>query len=207
MSQLAKSLKLRNIVDNLHKVGYNSGMLADVILIGSFIAFAVLGYARGFVKSVVLLVRVSFSVIIAFLLANPAAKLLNSLGFAGLMSNIFGTTESNGRIISIAIMTIVIFIILRLILNKFVNLAERAREKSRAFGIADHWLGALLGALRFMFTFCIIAVAFRLITLLPIISGLHDIVFDGSVVALWLYELVTKTILSGAINAMSGVFL
>jgi len=182
-------------------------MLADVIVIGAFIAFAVLGYARGFVKSVVSLVRVSFSVIIAFLLANPAARLLNSLGFADLMASIFGTSQGNGRIISIAVMTLVIFLILRLILSKFVNLAEGAREKSRAFSIVDHCLGALLGALRFVFLFCIIAVGFRLVTLLPIISGLHDTVFSGSVVALWLYELVTKTILAGAINAAAGLLL
>lgn len=180
-------------------------MLTDIIVIGVFISFSVLGYLRGFVKSVVSLVRISTSVIIAFLLANPVAKLLNSAGFGDWLGWLFATSDSNGRIISVCFVTLIFFIILRIILSKFVNLAEKARETNKPFGIADRLLGGLFGMLRFVFMFCIIAVIFRLVTFLPLVNSLHDLVFGGSVVTLWFYNLITKTILAELLAAASNL--
>jgi len=180
-------------------------MLTDVIVIGAFVAFAVLGFVRGFTRSVVSLLRISVSVIIAFLLGSPLARILNKIGFSKMLRGWFNTSESNANLISIAIMTILIFIILRIVLNALVNMADKARDNKGTFSKFDRWLGGLFGILRFVFIFSIAAILFRLITLLPIISGLHNTVFDGSKVALWLYNLVTKTILSEALAAATMV--
>jgi uncharacterized membrane protein required for colicin V production len=176
-------------------------MLTDIIVIGAFIAFAVLGYVRGFTRSVVSLIRISISVIIAFLLGSPIARIFNNWGLGQTFSNWFNTSAANGGYITTALVTIIIFIILRLVLHKFVKLADKAQEKGNVIGVLDRWLGVVFGVLRFVFLFSILAVVFRLITLLPFVSALHGTVFNGSVVALWLYNLIVKTIFAGALAA------
>ena len=182
-------------------------MLTDIIVVGAFVAFAVLGYFRGLTRSAVSLVRISISVIIAFLLASPIAKLLNNLfRLSNALAKAFNTSAGNGNLILIAIVTIVIFIILRVVLMKLVRMADKAREDNHVFSYFDRWLGALFGVLRFVFLFSILAIAFRFITFIPFLKSLRDVVFGGSTVALWLYNLVTNIILSEALSAATTYF-
>jgi len=178
-------------------------MLTDIIVIGAFIAFAVLGYVRGFTRSVVSLIRISISVVIAFLLGSPLARMFNNWGLGKSLAELFGTSVTNGRYITTALVTIIIFIILRLILHKFVRIADKAQENGNVVGALDRWLGAGFGILRFVFLFSILAIVFRLITLLPLVDSLHGIVFKESIVALWLYDLIVKTIFAGALAVAS----
>lgn len=177
-------------------------MLTDAIIILAFFAFAILGYARGLVKSAASLVRVSVSVVIAFIISRPIAAILNSIfGLNKALSNAFGV--SSGKAVLIAIITIIIFIAIRLVLHKLVKFAEKSREKSRVFNHIDRWLGALFGALRFLFLFSLFAIGFYLLTRISFIRPLENTVFSDSHIANWLYKFVVKIILVQGIAAIA----
>lgn len=177
-------------------------MLTDAIIILAFLAFAILGYTRGLVKSAASLVRVSVSVVIAFIISRPIAAVLNSIfGLNKALANMFKV--SSGKAILIAIVTIIIFIVIRLVLHKLVKFAEKSREKSKTFNHIDRWLGALFGALRFLFLFSLFAIGFYLITRIGFIKSLEDTVFGNSHIANWLYKLVVKIILVQGIAAIA----
>ena len=177
-------------------------MLADVILVLAFLTFAGLGFVRGFVKSAASLVKASISVVVAFLLSRPLATVLNSIfGLNKVVANIFNV--SSGRPILIAILAFIIFIAIRIVLHKLVKFAERSRERSRVFNHVDRWLGALFGAVRFLFLFSLFAVAFYVITRISFIRPLHDTVFGDSKVAVWLYNIVVKLVLVQGIAAIA----
>jgi uncharacterized membrane protein required for colicin V production len=169
-------------------------MLTDIIVVFALIVFIVLGFTRGFVRSAVLLVRIPMTIVISFLLASPIAAFFNLLGFSGLLARWIDTSPSNARLLSVAIVAVVIFIAIRIILHKLVKMSDKAKEKQHIFNKVDRWLGAVFGILRFTIIFTLIAIGFRLITIVPFLSSLHGIVFDGSRVALWLYNLVTGII-------------
>lgn len=177
-------------------------MLTDVILILAILTFAGLGFIRGFVKSAASVIRGSIAVIAAFLLSRPIASVLNSLfGLNKVVANMFDVSQ--GGPILVAIVTFIVFIAIRLVLHKLVKFAEKSREQSRIFNHVDRLLGALFGAVRFLFLFSLFAVAFYLITRISFIKPLHDTIFGDSTVAVWLYDLVVKLVLVQGIAAIA----
>lgn len=178
-------------------------MLVDAIILLAFATFAVLGYLRGFVKSAASLVRISISVIIAFLLARPVAAVLSSIfKLDKTLANAF-SMPGGGKAILTGIIAIVIFFAIRIALYKLVKFAEKSREKSQVFNKLDRWLGALFGAARFLFFFSLCAVVFYLLTRMPFLRSMEDTLLDGSHVAKWLYKLVVKLVLVQGIAAIA----
>jgi len=177
-------------------------MIVDLIIILVFFGFALLGYVRGFIRSAASLVRVSISVLVAFLLSRPIAAALNGIFRVDRgLENLFSV--SSGRPILIAIITIILFFAIRIALHKIVKFAERSREQSVAFNRVDRWLGGLFGAARFLFLFSLFAVIFYLLTRISFIRPLEDTVFGDSTVANWLYEFIVELVLVQGISAIA----
>ena len=148
-----------------------------------------------------MLVRIPITIIISFVLASPIAALLHAAGFSRTVAGWFSTNDSNGRIITVVIVAVIIFIALRVILHKLTKLSDKARENKHILGKLDRLLGIAFGLLRFIVVFGLIAIAFRIITIIPFLRSLHDAVFSGSVVALWLYDFVITVIFAQALAA------
>jgi len=173
-------------------------MITDIIIGLAFLLFVALGFFRGFVKSAVMLVRIPVTIVISFLLASPLAALLSSVGLPGALVKWFGVPESISGLIVVVALAVIIFIIIRILLWRFVKMSDKAQEKSKTFKRANRLLGLLFGVLQFCVIFIIIAIVFFFATRLPFLRSLEGVVFDGSVVGKWLYNFVVDFILAQA---------
>ena len=182
-------------------------MIIDVIVVLAFVGLVALGFIRGIVKSAVMLVSIPITIVASLLLASPITAFLNyTFGFAKAVAGWFNTTKSNGKILAVIIVAVVVFVAIRLVFYKLTKMSAKAQENKKLVGKVDKWLGAAFGVLRFFIYFTLAAVAFRLITVLPFVGDkLHKIVFDDSKVALWLYNLVIKVIFLKAMAAAGSM--
>ena len=179
-------------------------MLLDLIIIAAILIFGGLGYQRGLIKSAVLLIKSSFSVVMAIILARPIAAFLNnSMGLANTCATAFKTTEANGGLTLIAFVALALFLGLRIILHYINKLSTKARENVIARR-ADSWLGFLFGTLHFCFIFCIASAVIFIITLVPFLDGIHTWLFKDSTITLWLYELATDLIFQKILGAVAS---
>jgi len=180
-------------------------MLLDIIVIAAFIIFGVLGYSRGFIKSALSLIRMSTSVVIAIIVSRPIASFLNNtFDLAKTCAWAFKTTQSNGGLILIAIVALVVFLAIPFFMRFINRLAKKAKEKSKIARHADSWLGAVMGVIQFSFFFCILSAIVFIVTIVPFFKGLHDWLFGDSVVASWLYGLATDLIFQKILGAVSS---
>lgn len=183
-------------------------MLIDSVVIIAFLIYGFIGFTRGFINSILDMVKSSTSVIIAIVLCRPIASFLNNtFGLAKTCSSIFSTSQKEGELILIAVVIILIFITTRLILRLFNSLATKARE-NKVINKADSIFGFLFGLLRFCFTFCILSTIVYIITMLPFTDGIYTWLFKNSSVALWLYNTTTDIIFTrilGAFTQMIGL--
>jgi uncharacterized membrane protein required for colicin V production len=167
-------------------------MVIDIIIVLAFIFFAGLGYLRGFVKTALAMFKVSVSAIVAFILANPTSRMVCAIF----------KLKRDGTVV--AITAIVLFVLIRLAMRLIAGLTDKAREKNKTINWLDRVLGLALGIVRFMFIFSILAVIFYIVTRIPFARSLEDVVFRGSKIAHWLYELVVYTLLIKLIAAASS---
>ena len=180
-------------------------MILDLIVIALFLIFGLVGMRRGFIDSALLMVKTSFSIIIAIVLARPVAGLLNSIfGLQKVCTDLFNTSATNGKLIYIAIIILLIFVLIRLIIHFLRKLGARAKEIKIVKG-ADSALGFLFGLLRFAFMFCLLSFAVYVITALPFLGGLRTALFEGSTVAKWLYKVVTDLVLHEVLGAAASL--
>lgn len=178
-------------------------MLLDVIVIIAFLIYGLIGYTRGFMNSAIAMVKSSTSVIIAIILCRPVASFLDStFGLAETCSSLFKVSEKEGKLVLIALVILLIFIVTRLILRLFNSLATKARN-NQIVNKADSIFGFFFGLLRFCFIICIISTAIYVILMLPFTDSLHSWLFKDSSVALWLYDTITNVVFTRILGAVS----
>jgi len=171
-------------------------MIIDIIVGLLLVLLVGLGFFRGFVKSAVMLVKIPITIVASFIIASPIAAFFNmgGIGLHKALANWFNVSISIGRIISVIFFAVIIFIVIRIILHKLTKLADKAKEKKTITGKLDRFLGAAFGLLRFAIYFILAAIVFRVVTIIPFADKLHGLVFDGSTVAIWMYDLVLTII-------------
>jgi len=185
-------------------------MITDIIIGLVFLLFIALGFFRGFVKSAVMLVKIPVTIVVAILLASPLAALLGAVGLPGALVKWFGIPASISGFVVVIGIAIIIFIVIRIILWRFVKMSDKAEDKSKLFKRTNRLLGLLFGVLRFCVIFIIASTILYIITalsniwFLSFLSKIEEFIFEGSVVAKWLYEFVVNIILAQAFAPKSS---
>ena len=177
-------------------------MIVDIIVGLAFLLLVLLGFFRGFVKSVVMLVKIPVTIVASFLIASPLAALLSVTGLQEWLARQIGLSVANTRIIVVIALAVIIFIIIRIILWKLIKMSDKAKEKKRVLSKVDRFLGLLFGIAHFTVIFTLVAMLFFFVTLLPFLSSLRGVVFDGSYVAKWLYDIIVWFVIEQAYAAL-----
>jgi len=167
-------------------------MVVDIIVGLAILLFVALGLARGFVKSMVMLVKIPMTIGISFFLAAPLASFLNTIGFLRILAGWIGSSIELTGIISVIALAVIIFVAIRVILHKLVKKSDQVKERRKFYNRADRILGVVFGLAQFIVIFTLISILFAAVNWLFTQVGvnIHGMVFSGSYVALWLYDLI-----------------
>ena len=178
--------------DMLDNCLYYQSMVVDIIVGLAILLFVALGLARGFVKSMVMLVKIPMTIGISFFLAAPLASFLNTIGFLRILAGWIGSSIELTGIISVIALAVIIFVAIRVILHKLVKKSDQVKERRKFYNRADRILGVVFGLAQFIVIFTLISILFAAVNWLFTQVGvnIHGMVFSGSYVALWLYDLI-----------------
>jgi uncharacterized membrane protein required for colicin V production len=179
-------------------------MITDIIVGLAFLLLVLLGFFRGFIKSVVMLVKIPVTIVVSFLAAGPLSGLLKLIGFQSVFAGWTGLSEQTAGIIVLIALAVIIFIVIRLILWKLVKISDKAKENKRMFSKADRFLGLLFGLVHFTIIFTLVSIVFFFFTLIPFFTHWNEAVFEGSHVAKWLYNIIVQFVVEQAYAALPG---
>ena len=171
-------------------------MVIDIILISFLIGFAVLGSRRGFLRSLLSLVSITVSILLAVLGARPIARLLdNWWGLADSIGEWFSgggildsVARNNGMLVLIIMVAVVLFVGLRISLFFLKRFVKHVMENSKVLGRIDQVLGLFFGIVRFFYYVCLLSLVVMILSSTSALADLPQWLFADSTIAAWLYD-------------------
>jgi uncharacterized membrane protein required for colicin V production len=168
-------------------------MVLDIIIVIIALLYMGLGFWRGLLRSVLSLVKISVSIILAILLGRP---------IAGLLDKWFSISEGVGEFTWIAICVLCVFILLRLVLRLLDKVVRSAHEKSDGVKKVDRILGLIFGFVRFAMLCFVISLVIFVAEAIGL--NLVEPMFKNSPVCEWIYRTCVKLLINPAISALGG---
>ena len=171
-------------------------MIADIVVGLMILVCVLLGWRIGFLRGILGFVSSLVCAVISILLARPLASVLDSwFGWADQLGGLFtgeGALESwasrQGFLFLILICAVAIFIALRLTIFILRKKILRLKEASKAFDRLDKLLGLALGVVKFVLLACVLSTLIAILSSMEMFPGIHESIFEGSVLAAWVYD-------------------
>ena len=166
-------------------------MVLDIVLVLAFLACLAYGYYRGFMGAVVGFGAKLITLILALALASPIATLINnwfnlSRSFDGILGG------AGGHFITIFICGAAVYILFRLFFLTISRFIRNAKRENRAVDRLDKIAGVLLGVAKFFSAIILLSTITFLLSVIPLVGNSVDLLFSGSTVGLFLYNLVVE---------------
>jgi len=140
--------------------------------------------------------------IVALFLARPVANLLDRwFSLAEVFGQLFsgeGVLDSfardNGFILLLVFVTLVLFVVIRIILWLIKLKVSRMKERCRVFNRVDQICGLFLGIVRFIIYMTMLSTFLLFAESMTFLEWLPEWIFEDSTVFLWIYEQCIRVI-------------
>ena len=171
-------------------------MIADIVIVLIAVAFMAWGAYRGFMRGILGFITNTVAIILALLGARPILSLINSI------TN--NTIVRDGQLGILIMVAIALFIAIRLIVMILKFKIMKIKDRFRMVNAVDRVLGALLGLFKFALAMAIVAILVLLLG--NIFSGLRPWLFEGSIIAEWIYDRALDVVLPFLSAVSAAVF-
>ena len=127
----------------------------DIVCVALILIFTIAGARKGAIRSVIGLCSTVISLLAAYNLAVPVAKVLNGW---------FSVFEKGGETLWIAVSAVAVFVVCKIVLDLIGKLLTRLAESIKAVGALNTLLGAAIGFVKAAILICAVL---AVISMLP----------------------------------------
>ena len=155
-------------------------MYLDIAICVILVLCLLVGWHRGFARTILGFVAAALSFILAVVLSRPLTSFFN---------NVFGMPNN---FIYVFIIGSVVYIFLRVSFWFAGRFISRVKERSRIVDEVDKVAGILLGFAKFFMLMCVAFIVIHLLSVIPFTSSAVDALFHRSVIGEWFYGIIRR---------------